>query len=78
MLCLVKSHFLKILHVDDANDVRYRAPHSHAICLLEKPIMCLKICGFQTNPQQFNDGSVLQGRPFCQCAIVMEFITDDL
>jgi hypothetical protein len=36
------------------------------------------MCGFQTNLQQFHNGFGMQGRPFHQIAIVMEFIADDL
>jgi hypothetical protein len=38
----------------------------------------LKIRGSQTNFQQFHDGLDLQVRPFCQCIIVTELISDDL
>jgi hypothetical protein len=37
----------------------------------------LKICGFQTNLQQFYEGSELQDISFCQNVIIMEFISDD-
>jgi hypothetical protein len=48
-----------------------------AIFLLEEHIH-LKICGFQTNLQQFHNGFSLQGKLFGHSVIVMEFITDDL
>lgn len=48
VLCRVTSQFLKILHVDTANDDWQRAPHSHAILFL-KEFIRLKICGSQTN-----------------------------
>jgi hypothetical protein len=41
-------------------------------------IIHLNMCGSQTNFQQFLNGFRLQGRPFCQSVIVMEFIADDL
>jgi hypothetical protein len=44
----------------------------------EKHIISLKICGSQTNLQQFSNGFGLQGRPFHQSLIAIEFITDDL
>jgi hypothetical protein len=44
----------------------------------EKLTINLKICGSQTNLQQFSNGFGLQGRPFHQSFMAMEFITDDL
>jgi hypothetical protein len=45
--------------------------------LLEELVFHLKICGSQTNLQQFYDGFDLQDRPFYLCVIVMELISDD-
>jgi hypothetical protein len=45
---------------------------------LEELIMHLKECTSQTNPQQFYNGFGMQGRPFLQSDIVMEFIADGL
>jgi hypothetical protein len=45
---------------------------------LEELIVHPKICGSQTNFQQFHDGLNLQDRPFGQSVIVMEIISDDL
>lgn len=50
----------------------------HAIFWMEELIVHLKICGSQTNFHQFHDGFDLQGRPFHQCVIIMEHISDDL
>jgi hypothetical protein len=49
-----------------------------AIFLLEELIVNLKICGSQTNFQQFHDGFNLRDRLFCQCVIIMELISGDL
>jgi hypothetical protein len=38
----------------------------------------LKIYGSQANLQQLRDGFALQDRPFRQCVIVVELISDDL
>jgi hypothetical protein len=56
----------------------FRASHSHAIFLLEEVIIHLKICGSQTNFQQFHDGFNVQDRPFHQCVITLELASDDL
>jgi hypothetical protein len=50
-----------------------KTSHNHAIFLLEE----LKICGSQTNFQQFHDGLDLQDRPFHQCVIIMDLASDD-
>jgi hypothetical protein len=55
-----------------------RAPRSHVIFLLEELIVHLKLCGSQTNIQQFHNDFGLLGRTFRQNVIVMEFITNDL
>jgi hypothetical protein len=46
--------------------------------LLEELVVHLKICGSQSNFQQFHDGFDLQDRPFRQCVIVIELGSDDL
>jgi hypothetical protein len=43
---------------------------------LEELIVHLKTYGSQTNLLQFHDGFDLQERPFRQCVIVMELISD--
>jgi hypothetical protein len=45
----VKSNCLKMLYVDVTNERWQRASHSHAIFLLQVPIVHLKIYGSQTN-----------------------------
>jgi hypothetical protein len=45
---------------------------------LEELIIHLKICGSQTNFQQFHDGFDLQDRLFHKYVNVMELISDDL
>jgi hypothetical protein len=45
---------------------------------LEELVVHLKICGSQTNFQQFHDGFDLQDRWFRHIVIVMELIIDDL
>jgi hypothetical protein len=52
--------------------------HSRVIFLLEEFIIHLKVGGSQTNFQQFHEGFNLQNGLFCQCVIVVEFISDDL
>jgi hypothetical protein len=46
--------------------------------VLQELIILLKICDSETNLQKFHNGFDLQGKPFLQSFIVMEFITDDL
>jgi hypothetical protein len=77
MLCQVKSQILKVLRIDIADDRCQRAPQSHVIFLLEELIIHLKLCGSQANLQQFHNGFGLQGRPFRESVIFMEFIADD-
>jgi hypothetical protein len=38
----------------------------------------MKVCGSQANLQQLLDAFDLQDRPFRQCAIIVELISDDL
>jgi hypothetical protein len=38
----------------------------------------LEICGSQANLQQLRDGFNVQDRPFRQCVIAVELISDDL
>jgi hypothetical protein len=45
---------------------------------LEELVIYLKLCGSQANLQQIPDGFALQDRPFRQCVIVVELISDDL
>jgi hypothetical protein len=44
--------------------------------LLEELVVHLKIRGSQANLQQLHDGFNMQGRPFHQCVITMELISD--
>jgi hypothetical protein len=60
VLCLLKGKFLKIFHVDIANDGRQRDSHCHVLFQLEQFSIHLKIYGSQTNFQQFPDGFDLQ------------------
>jgi hypothetical protein len=46
--------------------------------LLEEFFIHLEECGSQTNLQHYHHGSGLQGRPFHQSVIIMEFIADGL
>jgi hypothetical protein len=55
-----------------------RGAHNHAIFLLEEVIIHLKICGSQTNLQQFHNGFSLQGRPFHHSVIVVEFVEQEI
>jgi hypothetical protein len=48
------------------------------IFLLEELITHLNVGASQINFQQFRNVFYLQGEPFYQYAIVMEFISDDL
>jgi hypothetical protein len=45
---------------------------------LEELVVHLKMCGSQANLQQLHDGFDLQDRPFGQCVIAVELISDDL
>jgi hypothetical protein len=45
---------------------------------LEELIILLELCGSKKNLQHFHNGFGLQGRPFHQSVIIMEFTTDDL
>jgi hypothetical protein len=50
---------------------------SRAVILLEEHVH-LRICGSQGNFQHLHDSLDLQDRPFCQCVIAVELISDDL
>jgi hypothetical protein len=77
MLCRVESLFLKMFHVVVTNDGSQRASLSHNIFLLEE-LVHLKIYGSHANLQQLRNGFELLDRPFRQCVIVLELISDDL
>jgi hypothetical protein len=67
-VCVVPSQepISQALHVDVANNWRYRATHRNAIFLVEVFIVHLKICGSQTNFQLFHNSIDLYERPFRQ------------
>jgi hypothetical protein len=67
-----------MFHVNIANGRLKRTPHSHALFLLEELIIHFNVCGSQTNFQRFHNCVKLQGTPFHESVIVMEFIADDM